>query len=155
VPSIRDLHHDPWDQLVLTDSDGRRYVGVDVVPAFPISDPAHAISLCDAEGHEILSVEELGSLPGEIRELLEMELTRRQFVPIIERIVEVSDEAEPCEWRVETDHGPTSFTLDSEDEVHLLDLHQATVVDTHGIRYLIPDIRRLDVPSRRILDRYM
>ena len=150
-----DLQRDTWDQLVLVDSQGRRYVGVDVVRAFPISDGNHAISLCDAEGHEIFSIENLGDLRPEIRGLLEEELTRRSFVPIIERIVAVSSNAEPCDWHVETDHGATTFTLDSEEEVHLLDLHQATIVDSHGIRYLIPDIRRLDAPSRKILDRYM
>jgi hypothetical protein len=155
LPRIMDLQRDPWEQLVLTDSDGRQHVGVEVVRAFPISDPSRAISLCDAEGHEILCIEDLGSLPPEIRQLLEEELARREFVPIIRRIVAVSADAEPCEWHVETDRGATTFTLDSEDEVHLLDLHQVTVVDTHGIRYLIPDIRRLDAASRRILDRYI
>jgi hypothetical protein len=153
--TIHSLQHDPWDQLVLIDTEGRAHVGVEVVRAFPISDPSRAISLCDAEGHEILCIDDLGSLSPEIRQLLEEELARREFVPTIQRIVAVSGDMEPCEWHVETDHGATTFTLDSEDEVRLLDLHQATVVDIHGIRYLIPDIRRLDAASRRILERYL
>jgi hypothetical protein len=149
------LHRNAWEQLVLVDAEGRRYEGVEVVRAFPISDPNHAISLCDSEGHEILCVEDLAGVRPEFRELLEKELARRDFVPIIRRIVAVSEDVEPCEWYVETDRGPTAFTLDSEDEVHLIDTHQATVVDNHNIRYLIPDVTRLDATSRRILDRYL
>jgi hypothetical protein len=149
------LHRDGWEQLVLIDSAGRQHVGVDVIRAFPISDPNRGISVCDAEGHEILWIDELGSLPPEIQRLLAEELARRDFMPVIRRIVAVSSEAEPCEWQVETDRGPTSFTLDSEDQVRLVDLHEATVVDNHNIRYLIPDLRRLDAASRRILDRYL
>jgi hypothetical protein len=44
--------------------------------------------------------------------------------------------------------------LDSEDDVRRLGPYKALFIDTHGIRYLIPDTRTLDLASRRILDRY-
>ena len=48
----------------------------------------------------------------------------------------------------------TTFLLDSEDDVRRLGTYKALFIDTHGIRYLIPDTRALDYASRRILDRY-
>ena len=86
---------------------------------------------------------------------IEEELARREFVPVIRRILRVSAAVEPSEWDVETDRGPTSFVLDSEDDVHELDEYRALVTDAHGIRYLIPDVRRLDAHSRHLLERFL
>ena len=149
------LHHDAWGRLVFIDSAGREHVGVEPVRAFPLSDPAHGISLLDAEGHELLWVEDLAELPPDVRVALEEELRRREFVPVIRRIVRVSAPVEPSEWEVETDRGPARFLLNSEDDVHPLDEHRALLHDAHGVRYLIPDARALDPTSRRLLERYL
>jgi hypothetical protein len=63
--------------------------------------------------------------------------------------------SEPSEWVVETDRGKTTFLLGSEEDVHRLDGQRAIIVDTNGIRYLIPNVRSLDPHSRRILERYL
>jgi len=148
------LHRDAFDRLVLTDADGRILVGVEPVRAFPISSPQEWLSIVDAEGREVLCIREFGDLQSEVRSILEEELSRREFVPIIQRITGVMDDVDPSEWHVETDRGPTSFLLDSEDDVRRLGPYKALFIDTHGIRYLIPDTRVLDYASRRILDRY-
>jgi len=148
------LHRDAFDRLVLTDADGRILVGVEPVRAFPISSPQEWLSIVDAEGREVLCIREFGTLPSEVRSILEEELSRREFVPIIQRITGVSDDVDPSQWHVETSRGPTSFLLDSEDDVRRLGPYKALFIDTHGIRYLIPDTRVLDYASRRILDRY-
>ncbi|MGD0654527.1 MAG: DUF1854 domain-containing protein [Thermoguttaceae bacterium] len=148
------LHRDAFERLVLTDADGRILVGVEPVRAFPISSPQEWLSIVDAEGREVLCIREFGDLQSEVRSILEEELSRREFVPIIQRITGVMDDVDPSEWHVETDRGPTSFLLDSEDDVRRLGPYKALFIDTHGIRYLIPDTRVLDYASRRILDRY-
>jgi len=148
------LHRDAFDRLVLTDADGRILVGVEPVRAFPISSPQEWLSIVDAEGREVLCIREFGDLPSELRPILEEELSRREFVPIIQRITGVTADVDPSQWHVETDRGPTSFLLDSEDDVRRLGPYKALFIDTHGIRYLIPDTRVLDYASRRILDRY-
>ena len=148
------LQRDAFDRLILTDADGRKLVGVEPVRAFPISSPEEWLSIINAEGGEVLCIREIDKLPGEVRKILEEELSRREFVPIIECITSVSADVDPSEWRVETDRGETAFLLDSEDDVRRLGTYKALLIDTHGIRYLIPDTRRLDYASRRILDRY-
>jgi hypothetical protein len=149
------LHHDAWGRLVLTEADGRVYAGVEPVRAFPVSDPAHGIAVVDAEGHEVVWIDDLDALPAAVRAVLEEEFRRREFVPVLRRVVRVSAPVEPSEWEVETDRGPARFTLNSEDDVRRLGEHRALVIDAHGVRYLIPDLRTLDAASRHALERYL
>jgi hypothetical protein len=147
------LQRDAWGQIVLTDAAGERYVGVTPVRAFPISDAGRWISICDAQGHEIVSLEKLGDAPPEVRAMLEEELARREFIPRILKIFSATKK-EPSQWEVQTDRGPSTFQINSEDDVRRLEPHQASILDSHGVRYLIPDVRRLDTASRRILDHF-
>jgi hypothetical protein len=148
------LHRDPWGRLIYTDAEGRSHSGVIPARAFPVSDPDHWVSICDSQGQEILWIERLADVPQEARQLLEDELDRREFVPVIKRIVSVTTE-EPSQWSVETDRGPTTFQIQSEDDVRRVEPFQASVLDAHGIRYLIPDYRALDGSSRRLLDHFL
>lgn len=149
------LHSDAWGRLVLIDAEGRQHSGVDVLRAFPLSDPRHGIAICDARGRELLWLDDLDALAPPLTQQIEEELAKREFVPVIRRILRVSAPVEPSEWEVETDRGLTSFVLGSEDDVHELDDRRALLTDTHGIRYLISDIEQLDSNSRRLLERYL
>ncbi len=95
------------------------------------------------------------ALPADIWKLLKDDLARREFVPIIRRIVRVSGNSEPCEWEVETDRGPTQFVLKSEDDVRRIGDHEILILDAHGTRYHIPDLSTMDVKSRRIVEWYV
>ena len=150
----RGLYRDAFARLVMIDAAGREHVGVEVVRAFPISEPDRWISICDADGHEILALDDTRGLPEEIRAILLDELAKREFVPLIRRIVKVWDQTDPQEWHVVTDRGPTSFCVDSDEDIRRLQPRQVLIVDGHGIRYLIPDTLQLDSRSRRILDRF-
>lgn len=149
------LRRDSWDRLVLTMPDGRTYPDVEPVQAFPFSAPDRWISLCDAAGHEIVCLPRLDGLTPSVRQILEEELGRRQFIPVIRRIVDVTADADPSLWSVETDRGRTSFLLGSDEGICHLNASRILIIDIHGIRYLIPDLNRLDPASRRILDRYL
>ncbi len=148
------LRRDAWGQLVLTQAGGEPQAGVVPVRAFPISNADHWISICDAQGQEILCIDNLRDAPAAVRAILEEELSRREFVPLISRILSATTE-EPSQWKVQTDRGPSTFQINNEDNVRRLDLHSASVLDSHGVRYVIPDIRRLDAASRRILDHFL
>ncbi len=152
--SPRALYRDAFARLVMIDAAGREHVGVEVVRAFPISQPDHWISICDADGHEILALDDVRQLPQETRTVLLDELAKREFVPVIRRIVKVWDQTNPQEWHGVTDRGPTSFCVDSDEDIRRIEPRQVLIVDGHGIRSLIPDTLHLDSRSRRILDRY-
>ena len=100
-------------------------------------------------------VEDLATLPAAVRQVLEDDLARREFVPHIRRIVKVSTDVEPSEWEVETDRGPTRFLLNSGDDIRRLSPDERVVIDVHGTRYLIEDTRQLDAHSRRVLELYL
>ena len=149
------LQKDDRGQLTVLDAAGERHENVEPVRAFPISDPEHWISLCDPNGHEIVQIRDLAELSVEQRTLLQSELTRREFVPVIQRIERISSLAEPCEWFVETNRGPTSFVLNSDEHVRKIGPDRALILDSHGLRYLVPDAKQLDAHSRRLLSRYL
>ena len=142
-------------QLSLIDAAGQRHENVEPIRAFPISDPEHWISLCDPNGREIVQIRDLAEMSAEQRTLLLSELTRREFVPVIRRIESISSLAEPCEWFVETDRGPTSFVLNSDEHVRKLGQDRALILDSHGLRYRVSDAKQLDAHSRRLLSRYL
>lgn len=150
-----ELQHDPAGQLVLVDANGVRHTGVGPVRSFPISEPDHWISICDSNGRELAVVQDLNTLSPAVRTILEQDLAKREFVPLIRRIVSVPSDSEPTEWEVETDRGRTRFELASADDVRRLGAERALVIDARGIRYLIEDIRSLDALSRRVLERYL
>ena len=52
--------------------------------------------------------------------LLADELSCREFVPTIQRILWVSGNSEPSKWRVETDRGETEFVLNDEKDIRRL-----------------------------------
>jgi hypothetical protein len=149
------LSRDPFGRLVLIDAGGKRHTGVEPVRAFPISDPPHWISLCDAHGRELVCIESLDDLAPATREVLEEELALREFVPVIRRVVRISGETSPSVWEVETDRGATTFTLDNEDDVRRLGGSRVMITDSRRLRYHVPDTRALDHASRRILERFL
>jgi hypothetical protein len=149
------LHRDSWGRLVLTEPSGRQHVGLTPVRAFPITAAEEGLALCDGEGREVWWIDTLAELPAQLRELVAEELGRRQFMPVIRRVVGISAPAEPSLWEVETDRGRTTFLLNSEDDVHCLEEQGALICDAHGVRYLIPDTRALDSSSRRLLERFL
>jgi Domain of unknown function (DUF1854) len=149
------LSHDAWGRLVLIDAQGRRFVGVEPVRAFPITHPTQWISLCDAEGREILSLESLAELAPAVRQTLEDELSLREFIPVIKRIESVSVDSFPSDWEVATDRGPTRFTVDTEEDVRRLGPSRVMITDARRLRYQVPDVGALDTRSRRLLERFL
>jgi len=149
------LVRDSLGRLVFCDQEGREQIDVKPIRIFPISDPEHFVSICDVDGNEIICIEDLTQLPEQVHRLLSEELGVREFLPIIKKIMGISSRFEPSEWQVETDRGETCFILNDEDDIHRLSTHRILIIDAHRLRYLIPDMRRLDSASRRVLAHYI
>jgi len=141
--------------LVVGFSNGEELAGVTPVRAFPISDPDDGYSLVDAHGHEVVWVEHVSSLPPDIAFVFKEELRRRDFMPVIQRIVGVSSFITPCDWTVGTDRGDTSFTLKGEEDIRRLGSGGLLITDVHGIHYLLKDVGALQKSDRKILDRFL
>ena len=154
APAFR-LECDSRGRLTLIMASGERHENVEPVRAFPLSDRRRFISICAHDGREILEIESLDAVDPDTGSLLEAELARREFLPVVLRIVNNPADSEPSTWQVETDRGVTTFDIESADNVHRRTDHEVSLIDTHGIRYVIPDVRMLDHHSRRILDRFL
>lgn len=149
------LVHDAWGKLVLIDSEGERYVGVTPIRIFPTSDAEHWIAILDARGQELVLIEDPSRLGPVVRELLEGELAKREFMPEILQITYISSIMEPCDWEVVTDRGPTRFVLKSEDDIRRLGPYSGVIIDAQGVRYLVRDTRKLDAYGRRSIEQYI
>jgi hypothetical protein len=149
------LAYDPFGRLALTTAAGETHAGVVPVRGYPFSAPATCISFCDGSGHEVHFLSDMAQLDPPARDLLEADLARREFIPVISKIYSVSAGAEPTDWHVLTDRGETQFTLNNEDNIRRMGPHGALITASHGIRFRIEDTRALDPHSRRILRRYL
>ena len=149
------LSRSPFGDLVLIDADGVRHAGVVAVRAFPLATPDEGISLVSSDGHELTWISRLDELPAEHRQLVSEELAAREFVPEILRLISVSSFATPSQWLIATNRGETQFTLRGEEDIRRLGGAKLLIADSHGLNYLIPDVRALDAHSRKLLDRFL
>lgn len=150
--SIR-LSRDPAGILILT-VENDSYPHVRILRAFPLSDPRHYLGFFDQKGKEIGLLVNPRRLDGSSRALLERELDRRYFVPVILRIHAIREEFGSLYWQVDTDRGPRSFVLRSPAESILqLSPKRLMISDVEGNRFEIPDLSQLDPRSVRWLDK--
>jgi hypothetical protein len=146
----------PFGELVWTGPQGQQVIGVMPVRAFPIQAPQDGIALVDPEGHEVAWFPQLDAIPQPARGLMEEELARREFMPVVQRIVAVSGFSTPCTWTLETDRGRTEFVLRGDEDIRRIgSAHALLIADAHGINYLVPDQLALDAYSKRVLDRFL
>lgn len=150
-----ELRIDAFGHLQLTLADGSTHDGVLPVRAFPIAAPDEGVSLMGGDGHELVWISRLSALDAAHRALIEAELARREFMPVIERLVSVSSFVTPSQWTVVTHRGDTSFTLKAEDDIRRLGGTGLLIADSHGVHYLIKDLTALDRNSKKLLDRFL
>ena len=148
------LQRDRFGRLIFTGCDGVAHEAVPV-RAFPIGAPDAGIALVDMHGHELAWIERLDDLPAELRQLVESELASREFMPVIERIVDVTSYATPSTWQVITNRGESKLILKGEEDIRRLAAPALLIADSNGIQYLIRDRNTLDAHSRKILDRFL
>jgi len=141
--------------LTLWTDDGVCHEGVVAVRAFPIQAPNGCVSLVGSDGHEVAWVDQLSDLPADQRELVEQELNSREFMPTIQRLVEVSAFATPSTWTVETDRGRCQFVLKGEEDIRRLSRTVLLILDSHGVQFMVRDPQSLDRHSRKLLDRFL
>ena len=149
------LTRDPFGALVYVDPQQQTHTGITPVRAFPLSAPDGGIALLSAEGHELHWFDSLDGIDATSRRLIEDELSQREFIPEIKRIMSVASFATPSDWRVETSRGTHALTLKSEDDIRRLPDRSLLIADSHGLHYRILDPKALDRESRRLLDRFL
>ena len=147
-------HRDEQGRLIVTDDRGVEHV--DVLPArmFPLTDPDGWLTLRDRQGKELICLRGMAAVAPELRPLIEEELNRLVFTPVITGIRRTTPFGDHVRLFIETDRGETDITVAAAD-IHRLAGNRILLKDHHGIRYLIPDWHALDAQDRRLLDVYL
>ncbi|XYJ11831.1 cyanophycin metabolism-associated DUF1854 family protein [Telluria sp. B2] len=149
------LRRNSFGKLVFISPEGEEVVGITPVRAFPIQAPTRGISLVRDGGKEVAWIDDLATVPDEIRRLVTEELEGREFIPEILSIKSVSSFATPCTWYVKTDRGDTEFVLKVDEDIRRVGEASLLIADNHGINFLVRDMFKIDKGSRKILDRFL
>ena len=130
-----------------------RHARVDVYRSFPLTDARSWISVRDAEGKELGLIEDLDAFPRAQAELVEAELQRRYFSPVIVRVVSLKEEFGYSYWEVRTDAGSRRFTVQNgKGNVQLVGERRMLIIDVDGNRFDLPDYTELDAAHQRVLE---
>lgn len=137
----------------LTIKDEVCYLKVKVARAFPLYIPNRYIGFRDGADKDIGLVKDMSELSPESRKLVEEELQKRYFTPIILIIKSIQEKFGYTEWIVTTDKGERRFmTKGVHDNIAEVGMERLMVTDADGNRYEIPDVEKLDVRSLNLLN---
>ncbi|MCD6025645.1 MAG: hypothetical protein K0R08_164 [Solimicrobium sp.] len=148
-----ELTRNAFGKLILI-SDNQTHKDVVPIRAFPLQTPDENIAIMNTEGLEVGWINHLHDVSEQVRNLVMDELTGREFIPEILRIICVSSFSTPSTWTVETDRGATSFVLRIEEDIRRVG-ENLLITDSHGIHFLIRQPTNLDKHGRKILDRFL
>ncbi|MDE2126637.1 MAG: DUF1854 domain-containing protein [Armatimonadetes bacterium] len=134
----------------------RCYLRVTVARAFPLSDPDHYIGFLDGAGKDIGVLPEADHLDAESRKIVAEELERRYFVPVVLKVISVTEEHGALYWKVMTDRGEREVAVrEVKDNLQEVSGGRLLMTDVDGNRFEFPNIHKLDNRSLGILMRYM
>ena len=134
----------------------RSWVRISMARAFPLSDPDHYIGFLDGAGKDVGLLQDPSQLDHESRRILEEELEKRYFVPIVERVLSVKEEFGTIYWRVETDRGEKEIVVrNMRDNIQELSSSRLIITDVDGNRFEFPDYTKLDNKSIGIIMRHL
>lgn len=124
--------------------------------AFPFDFPYSYISVLDSESAELGLIQDVDSFDEESRKMLRDELDRKYYTPVIRQILSVKEKFGYSYWKVTTDEGELSFTLqDTFRSLLKVGGTRIFVNDIDGNRYEIPDIEKLDHKSYKRIELFL
>ena len=137
-------------ELVL--ADGRSFPELEPRRLFPVSAADKYITLLDTEGVEIAQIRDLCDLNGESRSVINNSLADYYLVPIITKILDVTEKFGTLRWTVETDRGVKSFEIRNRNhDIKVYSDGRVRVRDSDDNRYTIPNYKALDSRSRALM----
>jgi hypothetical protein len=120
---------------------------------FPLSAPDAFFSIQQADGKEIGLLRGLEGVDPESRRVIEAELDRRYFSPVIQRIDSLRADAGMWLFQVQTQRGPAKFYVRNwRDSAYDIGRNRWQINSVDGLRYEIMNLDALDARSRDLLD---
>ena len=135
------------------------YKKVKLSRALPYKAPDKYICITDKEGKEIGIIKNITDFDNEQIELINSELGRLYYSPIISRIVSAKDRMGYMYFDVLTNAGKREFALrDASRNIKYVDPEEKTAVqilDVDGNRYLIENFNLLDQASCKKIEAFL
>jgi hypothetical protein len=151
--------------MTLKNSDGKDdefFERVVVLRSFPISNPDEFISVREPDskqkgkGKEIGMIRRLHEFDEASVVLINDELNRRYFSPIIQRIYSVKEKFGYSYWESDTTAGRVTFILNNPfSNIRVLEDGRIFINDIDGNSFEIPDPKKLDTASYRKIEIYL
>ena len=123
---------------------------------FPFELQWEFISVMNEDGDELGIIRDVALFGDDARALLETELRRRYYSPIIDRIISIKERYGFSYWKVHTAEGDVSFTLqDTYRSIIRAGATRVIMLDVNGNRFEIPDTAALDRKSYKRIEIYL
>lgn len=120
---------------------------------FPKSGGNKYVALLNSEGEQIAVIRDTANLLPESRKVIESALEEYYMIPRISRFIEMTEKFKIWMWTAETDHGIIKFEIRNHmTAVKPLYDGRVLIIDANDNRYEIPDYRKMDKKSRRMLE---
>lgn len=124
--------------------------------AFPYDQADKFISVTDKDGNEYGVIKALCDFDGHGREMIDKELKRKYFTPIIKKVFSLKERFGYSYWETETNHGKMSFAMhDTYRNIAKVSESRLVLTDVDGNRFEIPDVMALDRKSFRKIELYL
>lgn len=153
--NVKDIYFDKTKGgfLSLKLSNGEFYNRVNLYRAFPLSKPDEFISVRDVDDEEIGIIRYLDDVDNPTRELINIELDRRYFSPVVEEILSLKDEYGHVYMTIITNSGQREITVPmGSSNIIKLKNNRIILLDIDGNRYDIVDYKKLDSKSIKLLE---
>ncbi len=129
------------------------YKKISLIRNFPFEYKYSYITVLNSEMKEIGIIRSTDDFSPEEKELLEKELDRRYYMPVIKNILKMKEKMGFTNWTVDTDFGEITFSVrDTFKNMVKLPKGRCIITDVDGNRYEIPDIEKLDKKSYKKIE---
>lgn len=123
---------------------------------FPFEFLWEYISVLDVDGYELASIRTLASFDGEMKDILVLELERKYYSPVIQKIYSVKERFGFSYWDAQTTGGRLTFTLqDTFKSIIRAGEGRLFLFDVDGNRFEIEDVEKLDRKSYKKIELYL
>lgn len=124
--------------------------------AFPYDMPDRFISVQDKDGKEYGMIKNIADFSEDIQAILQGELKRKYFTPVITKVHTVSAKFGYTYWEADSDMGKLSFSMhDTYRNIAKVGENRLILTDVDGNRYEIKDYMALDRKSFRKIELYL
>ncbi|MBQ7638246.1 MAG: DUF1854 domain-containing protein [Clostridia bacterium] len=130
-----------------------KMTGLEPRRLFPKSGGNKYVTLLDGEGNDVAIIRDTANLLPGSKEAVENALEEYYMIPKITKFISMVDTFQIWMWTAETDHGVLTFEVKGHiSTVKPLYDGRVMITDTSDNRYEIPDYRKMDKRSVKMIE---